>query len=153
MSSKVSDEVLALVEPIARDFGLDVVEVEYAKKNNGMNLTIFIDKDGGVNIQDCERLHRAIDGPLDDLDPTSGSPYILNVSSLGLDRPLKTDRDLDRYIGKEVDIKTYVNVDKRKLFIGKLVSYDADTLSVEVDNSIVNLSRDKIAVVVPHIKF
>ena len=87
---KVADQVLQLVQPIARSLGLEVLEVLYEKKFDGMNLTVVIDKEGGVSINDCEALHRAIDEPLDKLDPIEGS-YTLNVSSPGIDRPLKLD--------------------------------------------------------------
>ena len=96
----VKQQVFDLVAPIAESFGLEVVEVEYAKKHDGMNLTVFIDKEGGITINDCETLHRAIDEPLDQLNPTDDQPYILNVSSLGLDRPLTTQRDFIRNKGK-----------------------------------------------------
>ena len=98
---KVSEQVLELVRPIAEQFGLEVLEVLYEKKYDGMNLTVVIDKDGGVTIEDCEKLHRAIDEPLDNLDPIEGA-YILNVSSPGLDRPLKTERDYKRNVGKKI---------------------------------------------------
>ena len=89
----VKEEAEKLARPFADELGLEIVEVEYVRKHNGMNLTFFIDKEGGVTIDDCEKLHRAIDEPLDILDPTNGASYILNVSSLGIDRPLKTERD------------------------------------------------------------
>ena len=102
----VKQQVFDLVAPIAESFGLEVVEVEYAKKHDGMNLTVFIDKEGGITINDCEMLHRAIDEPLDQLNPTDDQPYILNVSSLGLDRPLTTQRDFIRNKGKEIEVNT-----------------------------------------------
>jgi len=71
--------VYNLAKPFADEFGLELVEVNYEKKHDGMNLTITIDKEGGVDINDCEKLHRAIDEPLDQLNPTDDHPYILNV--------------------------------------------------------------------------
>lgn len=97
---KVADAVKALVQPIAEGMGLYVLEVLYEKKYDGMNLTVVIDKEGGVTINDCEALHNAIDAPLDELDPIQGS-YTLNVSSPGLDRPLKLDWDYKRNLGKK----------------------------------------------------
>ena len=98
------EEAEKLARPFADELGLEIVEVEYVRKHNGMNLTFFIDKEGGVTIDDCEKLHRAIDEPLDILDPTNGASYILNVSSLGIDRPLKTERDFAR--NAEIRLKT-----------------------------------------------
>ena len=94
------EEVEKLVAPIAESFGCELVEVEFAKKHNGDNLTVFIDKkDGYIDIVDCETVHTAIDEPLDELDPTQGKPYTLNVSSPGIDRPIVTDKDFARNIG------------------------------------------------------
>lgn len=126
---KVADSVLQLVTPIAEGFGLEVVEVLYEKKYDGMNLTIVIDKEGGVTIDDCELLHRAIDAPLDELDPIDVS-YTLNVSSPGIDRPLKLPRDYKRNLDKKIAVKLYVPIDKKKSFEGTLVSYDDETFTI-----------------------
>ena len=75
MSEKISENIFRLVKPIAEGLGLELVEVEYVKKHDGMNLTVFIDKEGGVTIDDCEALHMAIDAPLDELNPTNDAPY------------------------------------------------------------------------------
>ena len=72
----VKEEAEKLARPFADELGLEIVEVEYVRKHNGMNLTFFIDKEGGVTIDDCEKLHRAIDEPLDILDPTNGASYM-----------------------------------------------------------------------------
>ena len=80
MASKVCDEVEKLITPIVKDLGYFIVDIEYSKKFDGMNLEITIDRDGGVDINDCEKVHRAIDEPLDELNPTGDTPYILSVS-------------------------------------------------------------------------
>lgn len=139
--SKVTESVQRLVAPIAEKLGLEVVEVEYSKKYNGMNLTVFIDKVGGVNINDCEALHRAIDEPLDQLDPIEGA-YTLNVSSLGLDRPLTTMRDFERNLNKKITVKLYQAIDKKKIFDGTLVSYDELTFTI-TDSSGANVTFEK----------
>ena len=131
---KVSEQVFELVAPIAESFGLEVIEVLYEKKYDGMNLTIVIDKDGGVNINDCEKLHRAIDAPLDELDPIECA-YILNVSSPGIDRPLKTERDYKRNLNKKISVKLYKAVDGKKAFVGILISYDDETFTIEMENN------------------
>ncbi len=124
MSQKVSEAVAELVRPFAEQFGLELVEVEYAKKYGGMHLTVTIDKEGGVSLEDCERLHRAIDEPLDELDPTDGASYTLNVSSLGIDRPLKTERDFRRNLQQEITVKLYAPQEGKKVWEGVLISYD-----------------------------
>ncbi len=129
---KISEQVFALVDPIARRLGLEVIEVLYEKKFDGMNLTVVIDKDGGVTIDDCERLHRAIDAPLDELDPIAES-YTLNVSSPGIDRPLKTERDYRRNLNRKISVKLYSPRDGKKTFSGVLVGYDDDAFTVETE--------------------
>ncbi len=129
---KVSDQVFELVAPIAESFGLEVIEVLYEKKYDGMNLTIVIDKDGGVTINDCEKLHRAIDAPLDELDPIDCA-YTLNVSSPGIDRPLKTERDYKRNLNKKISVKLYKAINSQKTFVGILTAYDEETFEITTD--------------------
>ena len=88
--SKISDKVQEFITPIVEGLGCEIVEVEFAKKQNGDNLTVFIDKKGGVTINDCEMVHNAINEPLDELNPTEAKPYTLNVSSPGIDSPSVT---------------------------------------------------------------
>lgn len=129
---KVSEQVFELVAPIAESFGLEVIEVLYEKKYDGMNLTIVIDKDGGVTINDCETLHRAIGQPLDELDPIDCA-YTLNVSSPGIDRPLKTERDYKRNLNKKISVKLYKAVDSKKTFVGILTAYDDETFTITTE--------------------
>ena len=149
---KVADEVYKLVLPIAESFGFEVVEVLYEKKYSGMNLTIVIDKEDGVTIDDCEKLHRAIDAPLDELDPIDES-YILNVSSPGIDRPLKTERDYRRNINKKISVKLYKPQNGKKVFQGVLVSYDEQSLTVEVKGEQITFNKKDTALVEPIIEF
>ena len=150
---KVSEQVFALVAPIAESFGLEVIEVLYEKKYDGMNLTVVIDKDGGVTIDDCEKLHRAIDGPLDELDPID-TAYILNVSSPGIDRPLKTERDYKRNLNKKISVKLYKPIDNKKAYDGLLVSFDDDTFVVELKNGKqITFNKKDTAKVEPIIEF
>jgi ribosome maturation factor RimP len=150
---KVVDAVAQLVTPIAVALGLEVVEVKYAKEYNGMNLTVFIDKEGGVSINDCETLHRAIDAPLDELDPIEGA-YILNVSSLGIDRPLTTPRDFERNLNKKISVKLYQAVDKKKLFVGILIEFDDTTFTISDDKGVqTTFDKQKTAHIEPVIDF
>ena len=153
MASSISASVEQLIKPIAESFGLEVVEVDYSKKTNGMNLTIFIDKPNGVSIDDCEKLHRAIDEPLDIFDPTAGAPYTLNVSSPGLDRPLKSNRDYEKNLNKEIIVKLYANEDGKKRFEGILCSFDNDSLTIKTVNGLKKFEKNKTAKVEPLIRF
>lgn len=150
---KVSEQVHALVQPIAEGFGLTVLEVLYEKKFDGMNLTIVIDKDGGVSIDDCEKLHRAIDAPLDELDPIEGS-YTLNVSSPGLDRPLKLDWDYKRNLGKKIIVKLYKPLDGKKTFQGVLTQFDSESFTIDLGkDNLMKFTKKETAQVLPLIEF
>ncbi len=149
---KISDEVFRLVEPIAESFGLEVVEVLYEKKYDGMNLTVVIDKEGGVTIDDCEKLHRAIDAPLDELDPIDCA-YILNVSSPGIDRPLKTERDYRRNLGKKISVKLYKPLDGKKSYEGVLENYDETSFTLQVKGGTIKFEKKDTAKVEPIIEF
>ena len=148
--AKVLDIVEEKINPIIEKLGYEVVEVEYGKKVDGMNMTFYIDKNGGITLEDCEIVHKAIDGPLDELNPTCDEKYILNVSSCGLDRPLKTEKDFKRNLGKEVDIKLYKAVNKQKEFTGKLESFDENTVTI---SGFEPFERKAIANIVLHLEF
>lgn len=154
MANRVEAEVFDLVKPYADEFGLELIEVEYAKKFDGMNLTVYIDKENGVSIDDCERLHRAIDEPLDELDPTDNAPYTLNVSSIGIDWPLKTDRDYRKNLGKEIIVKLYTkDADGKKKYEGFLKEFDEATFTIKTDKGERTFERAKVAHVEPLIRF
>ncbi|MGN1067124.1 MAG: ribosome maturation factor RimP [Candidatus Fimimonas sp.] len=149
---KVSEQVSALVTPIAESMGLTVLEVLYEKKFDGMNLTIVIDKEGGVTIDDCEMLHKAIDAPLDELDPIENS-YTLNVSSPGLDRPLKLDWDYKRNLGKKISVKLYKPLEGKKTFQGVLASFDETSFVLDTGVKQITFLKKDTAVVLPVIEF
>ncbi|MGN1227748.1 MAG: ribosome maturation factor RimP [Christensenellales bacterium] len=148
--SKIADMVEELVKPFADSLGLEIVEVEYGKKVNGNNLTIFIDKQGGVTIDDCEALHKLIDAPLDELDPTNGASYVLNVSSCGIDRPLKNLKDYLRNKGKLVEVKLYQPYNGCKKYEGVIIDASEQGLTIKDNNgNEINLSTNLIATVLP----
>ena len=153
--SKISEKVEEFIAPIVENLGKDIeiVEVEFAKKYNGDNLTIFIDKPGGVNIEDCELVHNAVDGPLDELDPTEGRPYTLNVSSPGIDRPIVTDRDFARNIGIELELKLFEPINKKKMLVGTLVAFNNDSIIVEINGENLEIERKKISKATKFINF
>lgn len=149
---KVSESVMRLVSPIAEDMGLHVLEVNYEKRFDGMNLTVVIDKEGGVTIDDCERLHNAIDAPLDELDPIQTS-YTLNVSSPGLDRPLKLDWDYKRNLGKKISVKLFKPQNGKKFFEGVLQSFDDDSFVLDTGVEQITFIKKETALVLPIIEF
>ena len=152
--ANVSKQVTELVTPIVEAMGLEVVEVAYEKKVSGMNLTVYIDKKGGVTLDDCEQVHNAIDAPLDELDPTNGESYILNVSSPGLDRELKTDKDFNRNIGEVLDINTFKKIGLKKNFVGELVRFDNENLIIkDKKGKEMSIERKLISKVTKYIEF
>ncbi|MCR5118079.1 MAG: ribosome maturation factor RimP [Lachnospiraceae bacterium] len=141
-----------LLEPVAEENGVRIYDVEYVKEGKDYYLRCFIDKDGGVNIQDCENVSRALSAKLDENDFISDA-YILEVSSPGLGRQLKKDSHLEYSIGEDVDIKLYEALDGVKEFTGRLKSFDKDVITIEVDDGEKNISRKSIASVYQHVEF
>ena len=132
MKVKSNAEIAEFLSKIAEPLGITVFDVEF-KQGKNPEMTIFIDKDGGVDLDTCELFHRAIDGPLDELDPTFGEPYRLNVSSLGIDRPFKTDNDFNSHIGERVEVKLVNSIKGKKFYDGILLSYDGKIITLKVD--------------------
>ena len=153
MAGKVKSICEEKVVPVIEELGYDVVEVEYIKKSDGMNLTFYIDSDNGIQIEDCEKVSKAIDKLLEELNPTEDKAYILNVSSPGIDRPLKKERDFLRNKGKEIEVTLFSKIDGKKKFVGKLVDFTDETITIENNDKTTNLDREKIAHIVPVIKF
>lgn len=121
-----------LVLPMIEQNKFELVDVEYVKEGGNRYLRIYIDKPGGINIDDCELISRALSDKLDEKDFIQDA-YILEVSSPGLGRPLKKDKDFNRNIGERVEIKLFKAVDKQKEFEGILKSFDKETVTIEPD--------------------
>lgn len=152
MSKKITGEVRAIAEPVVSELGYELVGIEYKRESQGMVLTVFIDKPDGITLDDCERVSGALDPLLDENDPIPGS-YFLSVSSPGLDRPLKTDADLKRSMGKQVEIRLYKAIEKSKIFVGELAGFDADTVTIIDKDRERELNRSDIAGIRLHIEF
>ena len=152
--SKISEVVEEFLTPIVNDLGYEIVEVEFAKKYNGDNLTIFIDKEGGgINIDDCEKVHNAIDAPLDELNPTNDNPYTLNVSSPGIDRPIVTDKDFKRNLGEILEVKLYQAISRKKNFVGILKEFSEESIVLLIEDKEVNIDRKNISKATKYIDF
>lgn len=122
-----------LVAPILETNGFELVDVEYVKEAGSWYLRAYIDKPGGITVDDCEIVNRELSDLLDRDDFIDDS-YILEVSSPGLGRPLKKERDFIRSKGEEVEIRTYRMVDRQKEFRGILKSWDKDTVTIETED-------------------
>ena len=135
-----------LILPILDRMGFELVDVEYVKEGQDFYLRAYIDKPGGITINDCVDVSREMNELLDQYDYIS-DPYIFEVSSPGLGRPLKKDKDLERSIGKDVDIHTYKAIDKQKDFTGMLKSYDKDSIVIEIDGNDLTFNRSDISLI------
>lgn len=124
--------------PIVEEYGFELVDVEYVKEGGTWYLRAYIDKPGGISIDDCEAVSRRLSDILDEKDYIEDS-YIMEVSSPGLGRPLKKEKDFARSIGKEVEIRTYRMTDGQKEFAGILKDYDADTVTVILEDETVKI--------------
>lgn len=136
----------ALLVPIVERFGVEIYDVEYVKEGSDWYLRAYIDKPGGVNINDCENVSRALSDEMDREDFIEDA-YILEVSSPGLGRALKKDKHLEKSLGEEVEIKTYKPIDKQKEFHGVLKSFDADAITVTIENEEKVFARSDIALI------
>lgn len=154
MASKVIDKCNQSIVPIIEKLGYDVLEVEYAKKVDGMNLTFYIDKKEGITLDDCEKVNNAITDLLDEINVSDDAPYILNVSSAGLDRPIKNHKDFLRNKGKQVEIKLYVPENNQKVFVGELVDFNDDGYTIlSAQNEQIFFEKSKVAICSPVIEF
>ncbi len=152
MTAKVKDICFEKLQPVISDLGYELVEVFFGKMADGLNLVFYIDHDNGINIQDCEKVHRTIDPLLDEINPTGDDKYILSVSSLGIDRPLKTERDFKKHIGKEIEISLYVKIDGKKIFKGILKSFTEESITIDCDGE-KTFMKNKVANILPVLKF
>ncbi|WP_318504575.1 ribosome maturation factor RimP [Bacillus sp. T3] len=129
--SKVAEVVESMVTPILDEIGLELVDIEYVKEGRDYFLRVFIDKEAGIDIEECGIVSEKLSEKLDEVDPIPHN-YFLEVSSPGAERPLKKDKDFEKAIGKNVFIKTYEPIDGEKTFEGLLTDFDGETVKVEV---------------------
>lgn len=122
-----------LVTPVVEKHGCELVDVEWVKEGSNWYLRVYADKPGGITVDDCEVISREFGDILDEKDYISEN-YVFEVSSPGLERPLKKEKDFARSIGKDVEVKLYKAVDKKKVFTGVLKAYDADTVTIELED-------------------
>ena len=149
---KVADTVYEKIKPLFNQ-DITLVEVEYAKKNDGMHLTVYIEKEGGVTVDDCVAISRLIDEPLEELNPTNDEPYYLDISSYGLDKPLKYDWQFKKYQDKKVNVKLYAKLDGKKDFVAVLKQKAEDYVVIEVENENLKINLKDIAYITPYLEF
>ena len=140
------ERVERFLQPIMEEHQFELVDVEWVKEAGTWYLRAYVDKEGGFSVDDCETVSRRLSDWLDKEDFIAES-YILEVSSPGLGRPLKKEKDFARSIGKDVDVKLYRARDKRKDFTGTLKAYDKDTVTIEEDGTELVFERGEIALI------
>lgn len=135
-----------LLTPIMEAHQFELVDVEYVKEGSNWYLRAYIDKPGGITIDDCETVSRALSDVLDREDFIPDA-YIMEVSSPGLGRPLKKPKDYERSIGKDVEIRTYKAINQEKEFVGALKAYDKDTVTIIINEEETTFAKSDIALI------
>ena len=150
--SKITEKVGALAEPVVREEGCSLWDVEYIREAGSWYLRLYIDKEGGVSIDDCERISRRMDPMLDEEDPIPDS-YVFEVGSAGAERQLKRPEDFEQFMGSEVELKLYQPRDGKKLYVGSLAAYDNGDVSLKVGKEEIRFAKVQIAQVKLHVTF
>ena len=144
--AKVTDTVAALAAPIVEEAGCSLWDVEYVKEAGTWFLRVYIDKEGGVSIDDCEAVSRPLSDKLDEADPIEGS-YTFEVSSAGADRVLKKPEHFARFQGQEVEVKIYRPREGRKEFVGLLQSWEDGDVTLDMGGTPARFEKKEIALV------
>ena len=150
--SKISDKVFELARPVVEDEGCSLWDVEYVREAGTWYLRVYVDKEGGVSIDDCERISRRLDPVLDEADPIPES-YVFEVGSAGADRELKRPRDYELFMGSQVDVKLYKPVDSSKLYVGELCGYDNGSVTITFAGKELVFKPEQVAQVRLHVSF
>jgi ribosome maturation factor RimP len=150
--SKIEEITRDIVMPVIIQNKYELVDVEYKKEGSNWYLRVYIDKDGGVSLDDCQFVSEYLSSKLDEIDPLQNS-YILEVSSPGIDRPLKSARDFEKFKGYLVEISLYTAIDKKKKFVGELMGLFDDKILI-LENGIQREFNIKdVSLIKPVIKF
>lgn len=144
--SKITEQVAALAADAVKEQGCELWDVEYVREAGQWYLRLYIDKDGGVNITDCEAISRKVSDLLDEADPIPAS-YTFEVCSAGIERPLKRPGDFEKFMGADVLLKTYSPRGGRKEFPGVLAGYEDGAVSVSVNGETLRFEKQEIALV------
>ncbi|SCM80418.1 Ribosome maturation factor RimP [uncultured Sporomusa sp.] len=148
---KIESVVEKLVSDIIADSKLELVDVEYVKEHDWY-LRVFLDKESGIEIDDCQWVSEQLEAKLDESNLIKDH-YYLEVSSPGLDRPLKKERDFVRHAGDKVEVKTYEAINGQKVLVGNLIGLIDGEVRIDIAGQIVNIPREKAAQIRLHIEF
>ncbi|HUL21824.1 MAG TPA: ribosome maturation factor RimP [Thermodesulfobacteriota bacterium] len=140
----IVDRVRAIILPIVLSEGMEVVDIEYRRESGGWVLRVILDKQGGVTLDDCTRVSQEVGRNLD-VEDTIPTSYTLEVSSPGLNRPLRTERDFTKYLHRLVKVKTVDPIENRRQFKGKLLAVSENGLEIQVDGRIFQIAFSNVA--------
>lgn len=150
--SKITELVTDLARPVVEDNGCSLWDVEYLKEAGSWYLRLYIDKEGGVSIQDCEAVSRPLSDALDEADPIEGS-YVLEVSSAGADRPLKRPEHFRQFLGAQVEVRLYRALEGRKEYVGILAGYEAGNVTIQMETGAQTFLKQDVAQVRLYVTF
>lgn len=150
--SKITERVFDLARPVVEEEGCSLWDVEYLREAGTWYLRIYIDREGGVSIDDCERISRRLDPILDEADPIPES-YVFEVGSAGADRELKRPSDFARFMGAEIEVKLYKPLDGSKSFVGRLTGYEEGTVVLDWRGKELRFAPAQIAQVRLYVSF
>ncbi|MCD5413610.1 MAG: ribosome maturation factor RimP [Clostridiales bacterium] len=143
--NKVEKLVEGIVKPITNAENFELVDVEFKKEGPSRYLRVFIDKEGGISLDDCQLVSKQVSARLDELDSIEES-YFLEVSSPGLDRPLKKESDFTKYIGKNIELKLYKPIEGNKMIEGELIGLIEGKISIKLeDGDVFEIEKEKVA--------
>ena len=142
--ANMEEKIETLVKKTIQELGYDLYDVEYVKEGKDFFLRIFIDKPEGINVEDCETVNNAINDIIDEADYIKG-PYFLEVSSPGIERNIRKEKHLKQNIGKEIEVKLFKPVGGAKQWTGLLEQYDANTIVIKQEETLLSIDRKNIA--------
>ena len=151
-SANIIERAKELIGPYLKESGIELVDMTYRRESGGMTLRLLVDTPEGISIDECEAVNNAMSGILDKEDFVD-EHYVIEVSSPGLDRPIKSDRDFERSLGKELEVTTFCPIDARKMHMGRLAGMNREEIVLEANGISTIIPRDKIAVARLHVEF
>lgn len=141
---EILDRVRAMVDPILLNEGMELADIEYRRESKGWILRLYLDKEGGVTLDDCTRVSQEVERSLD-VEDFIQTPYTLEVSSPGLTRPLKTEKDFMKYCHRLIKVKTVDPIENRRQFKGRLLGVSENRIEIEVDGGVFQIPLSNVA--------